>query len=101
MSGVKWETGGFRDPIIKVECVSETSLFVVIKRNGILDDELYEERLKKRGSYKQFHDSWDEAHLYLVTTHENNVAALRAQLVRAKSVLGNIKGMKKPSEVTK
>lgn len=101
MSGVKWETGGFRAPIAEVECISETSLFVIVKRMDSLHGVQHEERLKKNGIRRQFHNSWDEAHLYLVIKHENKVNSLREQLERAKSILGNIKGMKKPSEVTK
>lgn len=100
MSGVKWETGGVRAPIAEVECVSETALSVVIKREN-LDNRWREEKVKKNAEYRQFHNSWEEAHLYLIAKYESKVADLRSQLERAKSILGNVKGMKKPPEVAK
>lgn len=53
-------------------------------------------RRSKEGGYVRFHDSWDDAHAFLLDREQKNVEAIRRQLDCANGKLGNVKGMKKP-----
>lgn len=58
-------------------------------------------RSTRYSSYVCYHDSWESAHAYLITQAEGVVSSARRSLEIAYGKLGNIKGMKKPSEVAK
>lgn len=51
-------------------------------------------RRSKKGIVS-FHDTWEDAHSYLMTSAENKVELARGNLKRAQDAFGNIKGMKK------
>ena len=53
-------------------------------------------RHAKKSQYHQYHDTWEEAHGYLLSQVQSRVDSARMILERAKGALGNIKGMKKP-----
>jgi 2'-5' RNA ligase len=53
-----------------------------------------ERREAKRSEYYNWHDTWEDAHAFLIERAEAEVQALRNQLEQAKGRLGNIKGMK-------
>jgi uncharacterized protein involved in exopolysaccharide biosynthesis len=53
-----------------------------------------ERREAKRSEYYSWHDTWEDAHAFLIERAEAEVQALRGQLEQAKGRLGNIKGMK-------
>lgn len=57
-----------------------------------------ETRESKRSDWSNWHDTWEEAHAFLVDKAQREVDAIRGQLERAKGKLGNIKGMKKPAD---
>lgn len=89
---VKWVTGRFRAPIERVECTRETEQSVFVMHGE------QERRAAKHSTYEQYHDSWDAAHAHLVQRAQGEVDAYRSRLESAKGKLGNIKGMKKPSD---
>lgn len=79
----------------KVEAVKilrETPKTVVF--SGIITGD--EIREAKRSNYINWHDSWEDAHSFLMEEAQWKIDGLRLQLERAKGELGNIKGMKKP-----
>ena len=81
------------EKIEAVEILRETEHQVVLPpthTNG------KERREQKRCYWYAWHDSWDDAHAYLVAKAQADVDSLRLQLARANGKLGNIKGMKKP-----
>ena len=47
----------------------------------------------KFSSWSNYHDTWDDAHKFLIEIEEKRVDSLRLQLERAKGKLGQIKGM--------
>lgn len=53
-------------------------------------------RENKVTTWDKYFDSWSEAHAFLMAKAEEKVEAAREKLQRARDVLGNIKGMKKP-----
>jgi hypothetical protein len=53
-----------------------------------------ERREAKRSEYHSWHDTWEDAHAFLIERAETEVQALRGRLEQAKGRLGNIKGMK-------
>lgn len=55
-------------------------------------------RAAKANGYEHYHNTWEEAHSFLMKAAELSVTNARRQLELASSHLGNIKGMKKPQE---
>lgn len=53
-------------------------------------------RRQKITNYKIVHDTWDDAHSYLLAAGEAKVVNARRALEEHKSYLGNVKGMKRP-----
>jgi hypothetical protein len=53
-----------------------------------------ERREAKRSEHYNWHDTWEDAHAFLIERAEAEVQTLRNQLEQAKGRLGNIKGMK-------
>ena len=45
-----------------------------------------------------FHDTWDGAHAHISSIAERKVEICRRNLERAKSVAGNVRGMKRPTD---
>jgi hypothetical protein len=74
------------DEITPVECERETESCVYIKGR----------RYAKESSWENYHDSWADAHAFLVDNAQGNVDGLRLKLEQAKGKLGQIKGMKPP-----
>lgn len=55
-----------------------------------------EVREAKRSARQNWHDTWEEAHAFILAEAQASVDSLRRRLERATDKLGNIKGMKKP-----
>jgi hypothetical protein len=55
-----------------------------------------ERRESKCSGYQNWHYSWEEAKQFLVAEAEQEVETIRGRLERAKSKLGNLRGMKEP-----
>lgn len=83
----------FREKIEVVEVVRETEHQVVLPSSHPGGKE---RREAKRGDWYSWHDSWEDAHAYIVAKAQAEVDALRNRLEQAKGKLGNIKGMKRP-----
>lgn len=97
MSGiVKFVTGWGGDKIDVVEVLRETKASVFLKKNGMTRHSKSERREAKYSDYAQYHDTWTDAHTYLVAQAEGKVRAIRLQLEQASGKLGNVKGMKPP-----
>lgn len=78
-----------------VEIVRETEKQVVLPgRNGGRGC-----RENKRSDWSNWHDTWEEAHAFLVSNAEKDVERARMRLEITKGVLGQLKGMKMESEV--
>ena len=95
---VKFKTGfdfGV-DKIRRVEVLRETGQFVYLPSHS---PGKTERRDAKRSEYTQYHNTWAEAHTYLVQRAETAVIAARRSLELANAKLGNIKGMKPPKEI--
>lgn len=95
---IKYKTGYHESMIDTVECIRETASCVYIAKSvRVMSGTRVEERReKKRAEYAQYHDSWVDAHTYLLKRAEGNVMAARQALDRANGTLGNVKGMKPP-----
>ena len=90
MSITKYKTARFRPARIEaVEVERETvqSVWINGRKNA------------KRSSWDAFHDSWDEAHAYLLALAESKLKGARRDLELAQSEHGNVKGMKPPKAV--
>jgi hypothetical protein len=82
----KYKTNFSRNRIEQVAVDRETKTSVFIGTT----------RCAKVGSYAAYHDSWDEAHAFLMSSAESEVGQARLRLETANGKLGNIKGMKAP-----
>ena len=51
-------------------------------------------REKKESNYSNWHDSWGEAHEFLVSKAQSEVDSLRIRLQQANGRVGQLKGMK-------
>jgi len=86
----KYITGGCRWRVeakiteIEVDRETDTSVWV----NG--------KRRQKMTDYEIVHDTWGDAHSYLLAAGEARVVNARRTLEEHKSYLGNVKGMKRP-----
>lgn len=47
--------------------------------------------------YTSWHESWEEAHAFIVDRAEKKIASLRLQLKSEEGRLGNLRGMKPPA----
>lgn len=92
---VKFKTGYSADKIERVEVLRETAQCVYLPSHC---HRKTERRDAKRSEYTQYHDTWAEAHTYLMQRAETAVIAARRSLELANTKLGNIKGMKPPKE---
>jgi len=78
-----------RSRVIRVEVVEvekETADFVWIKGR----------RRRKESQYEQYHDTFDDAKLYLITRHLNSVSDAKNRLQVAKTYLGMAESLKSP-----
>ena len=82
---------GWRNEIRPIEVEKETESSVWVDGR----------RIQKVTHGKDIHDTWEEAHAYLTEVAEMKVENCRAALERAKSVAGNISGMKRPTNQSK
>ena len=81
------------DKIEALEVERETDKQVVIPaQNGCRSF-----RENKVSDWSNWHDTWDEAHTFLVRNAERKVESCRMALERAKGEAGQIKGMKRPN----
>lgn len=94
---VKFKTGGYRETIERVECVRETEKSVYTLHVNYYGIEATEPtRNDKFSGHTQYHDSWADAHAYLLKEAEAKVAACRRSLESANDKLDIIKRMKPP-----
>ncbi|MGZ3351739.1 MAG: hypothetical protein ACXU89_22660 [Xanthobacteraceae bacterium] len=103
MSIVKFKTSFSADKIEEIEVVRETeqSVFLPVNARFLAGKKgVNERRDAKRSTYVQYHDTWADAHAFLVGKAQREVESLRSRLEQAKGKLGQIKGMK-PSERAK
>lgn len=88
----KYETGGYGLGLIReVEVTRETEKCVyLLGLNG------KEFRQMKESRYGKIHETWEEAHQFLIDKAQAEIDSLRKQLERAHGKLGLIKRLKKP-----
>lgn len=79
------------------DVLRETDKMVVLAPNSSANSLAREAKEAKRSEWLNWHDTWDDAHAFLMREAEKDVESLRMQLERAKGHLGNIKGMRAPS----
>jgi hypothetical protein len=79
------QSGRSKIDAVEVERESEQNVWV----NG--------GRTAKRSSYKNYFDTWAEAHTFLIKRSESSLESARRMLVLAQGYHGNVTGMKEPS----
>ena len=82
------------DKIVALEIVRETEKMVVLAPLSAANSFDREVKEAKRSDWQNWFNSWEEAHSFLVKRAERKIENCRANLERAKGVLGQIKGMR-------
>lgn len=95
---VKFRTDYSAKTIVRVEVLRETAACVFLEPFGYQIKGKSERREAKLGEFAQYHDTWGDAHAYLMRKAERDVTQARRGLDLANGHLGNIKGMKPPKE---
>lgn len=87
---IKYVAGWWRGRIktVEVERETESSVWINGRRNA------------KLNNYKNYFDTWEEAHSYLMEKAQRKVNEARKSLEQANSELGTVKGMKPPQGET-
>jgi hypothetical protein len=93
---VKFKTGGINGGIERVEVIRETEACVYVPTQGWSRTGKGERREAKRSDWTQYHDTWADAHAYLMGKAQSCVDSARRELEQANGRLGNVKGMKPP-----
>ena len=83
------------DKIEALEVERETDKQVVLPSSG--GTRSYREN--KVSDWSNWHDTWEDAHAFLIARAEREVQSLRMRLEQAKGKLGQIKGMKPNDQV--
>ena len=78
------------DNIEAIEVVRETKKQVILPANSCGKEKIE----NKVSNWTNWHETWEEAHAFLVSKAEREVESLRLRLEQAKGRLGQIKGMK-------
>lgn len=90
---IKYMTSYYGQDIEKVEIIRETSKQVVVKQGRAGE---FEREQAKRSSYKNFFDTWLEAHTFLVNKQTVIVERLTTDLKDEKKNLLKLLAMKEP-----
>lgn len=92
MTAYKYIVHDYHPWIEKVKCIEETQRFVCFKRirRG-------NERVERIAKGSRIFDSWEDAHAQLIQEAKHKVIAARLVLQQAQGHLGNIKGLKPPT----
>lgn len=89
---IKYRTEFFK--IEAIEVLRETDKQFVVSKFG------RERRVNKISRWSNWHDTWEEAHVFLVSDAQAKIYSLRTQLDQANGKLAQIKGMKSSVELT-
>jgi hypothetical protein len=90
---IKYKATDYDTPTIAaVEVVGETDKMVIVPTRGASRKE------KKETNYVFYADTFEDAKAWLVRNYEREVSAARRALEYANSKLGNVKGLKDPTE---
>ena len=73
-----------------VEVIRETAEFVTVRCSG------GSFREAKISDYQRFHDTWKEAHAYLLNRAQSNIRRLKDDLLAAKDELATLEAMVEP-----
>jgi hypothetical protein len=77
------------------EVIKETKNTVTFQL-GMGDGTFRNYRENRIADWQRWHNTWEDAHAFLLKRAEDAVVSLRRQLERANNELDNIKGLKKP-----
>lgn len=94
---IKWKTRPWTDVIERVECEreSKSSLWILEKwRPGKMEVRM----CRKNSSDTIYHDTWEEAHAYLLDRADKELARARRTAARAKENYERRLRMTKPAE---
>lgn len=97
----RYRTEKWNNEITAVEIIRETDKSVWFLRNSWCldgDGEMVETKAVKTSDNHSWHDTWDDAHAFLLKRAERNIASAKWQLQQAQGEHGNVKGMKKPED---
>ena len=90
----KWKTQNGTAEIDCVECTRETaaSVWLPWRIGGVAEP--VEKKAAKEGGSCTYHDTWEDAHKYLMARAAQKVESARRQLQLAHAFEGNVKGQR-------
>ena len=89
---IKWKTESWNNRIHRVECTRETDSTVYIMGCSV------ELRRKKASDASIYHDSWDDAYVYLVRRQLDRISSTERLLESQRETLVHIQSMKDPND---
>lgn len=95
---IRFRTNYSEDVIEKVEVIRETKEFVYVPSRPMSKLQKAERREAKRSDFYNYHDTWEDAHSFLLERAEARVEGARERLERAQSHLESVKGIRQEVE---
>jgi len=89
----KYKTNYSKDEIIKVDVIRETEKCVFLESSS-LSGRIAEQRESKVSSYTRYHDTWGDAHSYLLGCANSLVSSKESQFKAAKDKLAKVESLK-------
>jgi hypothetical protein len=96
VSVTKFKTSFQKIEAVEVEKETEKSVWIYGYRFG--GGKVPLKRADKQTTWERYHDTWAEAHAFLISEAEAKVDAARRQLDEDNLILMGIKSMKPPAE---
>lgn len=78
----------WRDQIEEVEVIRETAKYVMLPPYGHRD--------AKRSDNRNYFDTWNEAHQFLIDREQANIAGLEKRITHHKETLSKLQEMSQP-----
>ena len=94
---IKWETTIWTYNIRRIQCERESKHAIWVMEEWLPGDKEVCKRLKSAGRV-DYHDTWEDAHAYLMGRAEERLAASRRYLVKAEEDYQRCLHMTKPAE---
>jgi len=93
-----YRTSGNAIDIEEREIIRETKCTVSFSKENLFTSGIRIVREKKDSEWAQWHTTWEDAHNHLFKKAESRLNSARLRLQKAQGALGNVKGLKKPTQ---
>ena len=98
MPETKYVTESYSTEITPIEVERSTKHTVWINQHDWFTGKVSMEQFRKKSDYKNFHDTWEQAHTYLKKKHQKNLHNLKKKLDEEVVLLTKISAMRPPED---